>query len=336
MDNAGENTKNRQLVRIDVSLSRTLYVLKALAIVCVVMAHCSYTNELTGRISSLFGTLGVPIFLIISGFLFQRNENSRYFWKKKLTSIIVPWVTWGVITYFFAVTIENKSISFLSLIGWIFGNMTWLYFVPILLMCFVLCRFSERVLWHLVLAALFVFSNILTITGSISGVGIVTKYQNVFNWIGFFQLGILLRKTQFLKKLVELPHLMKIVLSLVWLICSVLFVAEMMPTYWTPYSIAYELLSAVVLFLFAEMLNGNRLLVALGKDTYPIYFVHMNFGIGAFSIIVRLLNIAHYEWIMLFVKPFSIVLAVWGGIYLTRLLAKRLRIGRILWLFGMK
>ena len=47
----------------NVLVSKTIYIMKALAIITVIMAHCTYGDSDIQRVTDIIGTVGVPIFL---------------------------------------------------------------------------------------------------------------------------------------------------------------------------------------------------------------------------------------------------------------------------------
>lgn len=69
----------RQPEQMVSGLSNTFYVYKAFAILFVIMAHCTYSTDMVSRISTVFGMIGVPIFLFTSGFFLNRNQNAKVF-----------------------------------------------------------------------------------------------------------------------------------------------------------------------------------------------------------------------------------------------------------------
>lgn len=113
---------------------------------------------------------------------------------KKIKTIVIPWIVYGIITYIVSCICSNSTINALSLLHWIVGNRTWLYFVPVLLLCFVLFRALDNRWFNIVVFFLFILSNIICVFDVIENMHWITKYQMLFNWCGFFQLGIFAKK----------------------------------------------------------------------------------------------------------------------------------------------
>lgn len=79
----------------EIVISESLFVMKAFAIISVIAAHCVYTDMYAQRLTSLIGTIGVPVFLIVSGYYFNKEEQWNVLAKKKMKRIVVPWIFMG-------------------------------------------------------------------------------------------------------------------------------------------------------------------------------------------------------------------------------------------------
>lgn len=102
--------------------SKTFYIIKAIAMLSVIAAHVnSFVDDMGFIVStvtnfwSAFANVGVVAFFISSGFFFTPKiggvDNS--FWKKKLTTLFIPWFIFGTATYILSVLI-NKRISIIE------------------------------------------------------------------------------------------------------------------------------------------------------------------------------------------------------------------------------
>ncbi len=315
-------------------LSATLDVYKALAIFCVILAHCTWQNATVQSVSSLLGTLGVPVFLLVSGFLMNWREKAPSFWQKKVKTIVVPWLLWGSVTYAVAVVLGSTGFGPEYCLRWILGWNTWLYFVPVLLVSYLLvriCRGSIVLLWALV--ALSLITNGLTVGGLISPSKVLTNYQNPLNWVGFVAVGMLLR-CQKLKKPPALYVFVGIIAVTVWL--AVLYCRAYAPSYWSVPGLAFECLAAVSLFGLAWKISDCAPLRKLGQCTYPIYFLHMQFGLKAGETLFLVLGIDWLEWLVLLLKPTFIAAALWLVLRLIAALAEKLKLDNLLWILGIR
>ena len=176
--------------------SNALYVIKAFAILSVIAAHMPFGAEhpTADLIRNALGQVGVAVFFIVSGFLYKRTEgDTKTFWQKKLKGIVIPWILFSLLTFAVSCVLSHK-IPMAVLPKWILGFGTWYWFVPILLMCFALFKFLDDNVSLVFTILLSIASVMLMSFGILKCNSLFTQYTNVFNWIGFFAFGILLRK----------------------------------------------------------------------------------------------------------------------------------------------
>ena len=324
---------------VELKISGSLYVLKALAIICVAAAHCpGFNSPFAESARALLGTLGVPVFLICSGFFFKRDEEAKTFWLKKLKTIVVPWLVWGVITFMIPVLAGTYKFGVLPLAKWIIGYKTWLYFVPVLLLCFVLFRISKARAWDIFMLTVFAASWILTYAKVLKYGKLITEYQNVFNFTGFFLLGMFLRKKDALNKLCAAPPAAKIGVSVLWILTGVLYaVFGKSIIYWgSLMSIPFELLGFVSLFWLSCRISESRLLKDMGKRTFFIYFLHMQIGYMAINAVFGKLplNSAAFEFVLAFVKPCAVVLFIYLLWFIAKKVFSLLKLEKLSWIFS--
>lgn len=193
--------------------SRAFYVIKAFAILCVIFAHCTYkTTPLAQKTTNLIGIIGVPIFLISSGLFFNIKEDAKNFWRKKFKGIVVPWIVFGILTYFISVVTGNPF-GLLNLLLWVVGYGTWLYYVTILLLYYLLFRTIKWDGLPYLMIVVWIVSIILDAFGINPLSNLIGSFLNIFSRIGFFAIGILLRKSNLLD--VKSPQMpIKIILTI--------------------------------------------------------------------------------------------------------------------------
>ena len=267
--------------------SKGFYIYKAIAILCVIAAHVSVIIENLGIWTFICSTfwammarIGVVIFFTTSGFFFSRTKgDSLNFWKKKFFNIILPWLICATITFIVSLILGVKQEIALKCFQWILGFGTWYYYVSVLLIFFLIFKFIEKseILLY-VCFTLNIVSILLDTWGlnPISQFSFCTPYLNIFNWIGYFALGILCRKHRLdrwiLKSKIALS--LTIVLTIFAIILFFLLKNESDFHYIT---FLYKLPLAVMLFYVSSWLAKGKMnfMVVVGKDTYFIYLVHM-------------------------------------------------------------
>lgn len=332
------STKNQ------VSVSSALYALKAIAIIFVAAAHCTYTDTNIQVFTDILGTIGVPIFLIVSG-VFSKNEYKfKDFVIGKIKRIVIPWIIWGIATYVLSIIGGgNNSFQLKGVLLWIIGYKTWLYFVPVLLIClfvFKICSSRPFVIIVIVVSCL---SWLLTVNKLLDGMPF-TSCQNPLNWMGFFGFGIILRERGILEY-----RPFKLIGKLILL--SVCFVAIMLgyfiyakqimltPSYWNVFSIPFELFSVATFWHWAFIAGKIRLLVDLGKNSYPLFFAHMQIGINLINL-VSFNKINSFTGVLgaiaLIIRPIAVIfISYLIFVVISKKVLKLMRLDRIKWVIGL-
>ena len=315
-------------------LSDSVYILKALAILSVAFAHSVRSDAQIQYISDLLGGIGVPIFFICAGLYFNSTEKPSVFWRKKLKNIVVPWLLYSLLTFL----VSDRSFTVQGWLLWTIGYGTWLYFVSFLLFYCLLFRiFRQRCMPWLMLG-ICAISIVLGILGiDIMKVLFKTTYPNPLNRIGYFALGILLREKDWLHRITEKKALLplSLVLGLTFFaLCQFVPKGIIRST-----SALFFTFSAIIACYYgAQRLSSTsarNVLMDIGKQTYMIYFLHMQFGNG-----VSKLLFASWpntlEWIVLFLFPMVSVMSVYIGILVLGKIMHQFSLQRCKWIIGMR
>lgn len=316
--------------------SNAFYVVKAFAILSVAFAHCSYHDSpLVQQISSLIGGIGVPIFLISAGVFFNISEDGKTFWLKKLKNIVCPWVLFGILTYLVSVVLGAKF-SLVNLFLWWIGSGTWMYFVTILLICYVVFRAIKWQGLPYLMIALFIISNILDVFGINPITNLIGSYLNVFTRVGYFAIGVLLRRASIMK--FETPKLWtKLALSGFSIIMGTLCIVLNVPVLSYLIHLIFMLSICATLFFWSQSLADCKLLQSIGKQTYFIYFVHMQFGIAILNKVVAILALPRWaDWAWLIVKPVAILALIYVIAVVLSKLISLCKMDKYKWIIGLK
>uniref|UniRef100_A0A7C3NH83 Acyltransferase 3 domain-containing protein n=1 Tax=candidate division WOR-3 bacterium TaxID=2052148 RepID=A0A7C3NH83_UNCW3 len=92
-----------------------LDIAKSIGIFLVVLGHTSINENLKIFIYSFH----IPLFFLISGFLFKTNDNFKNFFIKQFKRFIIPYYIFSIITYIFWVTVGGRyGIGLISEIGY--------------------------------------------------------------------------------------------------------------------------------------------------------------------------------------------------------------------------
>lgn len=314
-----------------------IYYLRGLAIVLVALCHCYYDNEVYQHAVSIVGTIGVPVFFICTGLYFEYKTWKAYF-IRTIRKIIVPWMVWGAITYLW--TIRCGAIpSLSSLLIWISGYGTWLWFVPVYILCTMLMNFAcgfknkERIILtlYIVITLFFIF---------LHGIGIITftkmTYLNPLNWIGFCSLGKILEICDIKRKELSSINTKLLFLLMTEIAIFVLYFRfTSSGSYFNLFSVPFEIIGALLSFTVFKCFN-SEILKDIGKNSYVIFFAHMQFGIGysasAINLVYSISSILGQ--ILLFLWPLLAVILVYAGLVIVRFVFKKLNMSKFLMFFG--
>jgi hypothetical protein len=276
-------------------ISSSLYIVKAFALVSIVLAHSSYTqidNMFIRSLFARFASIGAIAFFIISGYYFNADKKTaRAFIKGKITKLISHWICLGTLTFVIQYLRDNSLFSMLSFVNWIFGNGTYLWFLSVLLIIniiyFIIVKtFSGRAAKYIntvfmcltICSIFFTAMGILPVKVDVSKIAFSTYnvYLNIFNWIGFFALGRILSQHDILKKNIDRVEDRLLIILLTSLCVTVISVGlEDHYTYWSYSSILVECYAIIAFFALSLKCSKLEMLKQIGKISMPIYILHI-------------------------------------------------------------
>lgn len=268
---------------IDSKISEMFSTARIYCLVSIVCAHMYFPNTVAWMVLSRLGTVGVVLFLITSGYFYVPEKFGSFskLLKKKAISICVPWFFLGSLAWLYNAIVSTQYRSTIGYLKWILGNGTYLYYMPILLICFILFYKAPKAV---LIASLPInaVSVIITAHGIadpiIFSMGI-NHYLNIFNWIGFFALGMLLRQIDpeklysYLKKFGIAGGALFVLFFWVLLVFG-----NLRFDYFSFVAMPYELAGSVaILSLSTFSLTKYKILRKLSGYAFAIYLIHMVF-----------------------------------------------------------
>jgi peptidoglycan/LPS O-acetylase OafA/YrhL len=280
--------------------------------------------------------IGVPIFIAVSGFFYRRrSHDTASFWKKKGITIVMPWLVAGALRNLVDVFIYHKGETFLYCIQRMLGFTSSFYFPFLLILLFAVFKLVGNrpvLLW--VSIAVNVVSLILEELG-LNYVSILlgTPSLNVFNWAGFFALGMLARRYRWDRRLIQSR-------PAGW-ICVAVFAAlygltaygvkEGGTTYYRMDAAIFELSALLALYFLSYQLAGRRqrLLCEIGSCTYCVYLYHL-------VIVTGLLGLLELPVELTVLMPILGLAVMMGLIEVGKWLCKILKIKWPMTLVGLK
>lgn len=312
---------------------KILYLCKALALFSIVSAHvagvggdASKVQVFCAKILGAWGTVGVPVFFAISGYLYERSLSRRTYMellRGKLRSLALPWLVCGTGVWLY-VALRKGGLTFGNWFSFLIGEGSYLYYMTVLLLLYLLYIFlrKKNVLVYLGILV-WVVSNIV-----ISNVGwklSFSPYLNVLTWQGWFLLGALIQRKQ-------IQTSMGKVLKKIWLPCLAAGMAIIIwncacgitITYWHRAYLLMELLLLPSIYYFAVLLVGKSLLMDIGEKSFSIYLLHMPIA----GILANIMN-RFPNGIFILARPVIAVLLTYAAIYAGGKVCDVLRVGKV-------
>lgn len=283
------------------NINSSMNVAKCIAIISVIMAHSRNTDYyFYSNVTERIGAIGVITFLIIAGYYFNVEKYGvKSFFKNKITSIVVPWVFTGTILF-----LIGHNFNFQDWMKWIVGHETYLYYLSMLMLCYLFLSFFNKKTY----LVLFVLLNLASLLATSFGVFDylffkyfkvveINNYLNVFNWIGFFSIGILLKNN--LKNIMVFLKRNIIIITATYILSLIIgfYLEPAYAGYFSKLAIPLELLGVIFIFSLSTItwLN-NKFVHNIAELTFEIYLTHfLTFPIRKFLI---------HTPIMEFINPF--------------------------------
>lgn len=267
-------------VSAEKQISRMFAAARLFAILTVISAHIAIRNSaVIAKFYSAVGSIGVIVFFIAAGY-YLKQDKPFLFIKKKAKTILLPWMVLGTAVYVVNSILNGSGLSLFSWVQWQFGYKTYLYFVPVVMVCFVLFYYNNLLT---LIAAIILngLSLMLTCSGVLEPVIValhITNYLNVFNWIGFFALGILLRRIPVEKSFAFFKQTRLFALCLSVFCIVLITFTDYKVGYFSPFGWAFELVCTwSILGVCTFERAHNKFFVSVSEMSYAIYILHMMF-----------------------------------------------------------
>lgn len=299
-----------------------IWIIKGIAVIAIVSCHCLTVTMEYGRVNAIsvgfyeiWQGLGVPVFFFLAGYLFHRNAGFLEFWKRKLTTLFVPWLVTGSLVYLYIV-LRKGGASFLGWVLYLIGSNTYLYFLTNLVFFFLFAWIvKNRKLSGLLALVLYTIYLVLPVLSDIRIIGIP------FHFVGMcmFLLGYHMQE-----KPVRFAN--KRLRSFLTIVVTILYFGPRIAGH---YGISVPVLScihvpigaAMILLLGEAVYRSGRksILESLGRYSFAVYLLHMPFA----GIIANLFN-RHIAFVFLtWARPLIVVGLTMGAIMLFKKLVPK-------------
>lgn len=312
------------------NISNYGFILKALAIFCVICAHTPYDTQ--GWLSTILnnlGTIGVPVFFLIAGYYYHAKKYSfGQILKKKSITVILPWIFCGIIVYLYIV-LRKGGFGLFSMLQYVIGYYSFLYYMTILMLFFVVFYFVKDSKW-IILTLTFVSIGWLILQGILPSLTIIYPYLNPLNWLVYFSFGVFCQYYVNIEKVANTVSKYKwifIVVGLLVFILPILFNYRF--SYWKLAYLPFIILTFFGMFALATIkpLN-NRLMVDVGKKSFSVYLLHMP--------IVGLSNLICIHFVVYAVRPFIVLAVTYGAVVIYSFIVRKLKISFLNNLIGVR
>ncbi len=271
----------------DRNISRCVWCAKAFAILTVIVAHSDFQNVRSVWLNIFIqriGAMGVPIFLLLSAYYFKPAKyTSLWDLIKSRKTTFLPWIILSLACYLWSYFRMSKEFSVLSCIQFILGYNSLFYYLTVLILLQLIFYLLRSVNIKITLVICTLLSIIST---EISALGIsdafltqigLTNYLNIFNWLGFFALGLFFQTIDE-NKIINFIKYRFIWFVLIWVIFFVLgrYIEIRQYGYFSLLGIFMESASIVIILGLAWFVCHINWLVQLGKYSFAVYLVHIN------------------------------------------------------------
>lgn len=326
----GNMSGNNQRKKLSCDESARIWQMKAWAIIMVICAHCSdvsldapMVSLLISRLLQTLGSLGVPVFFFLAGYVF-RYKKLKPWLKAKAIGLLIPWITCGILVYLY-VHLRKGGLSALSLIRWLVGDGTYLWYLSVMVLLLFWARgvfFGvQKGFWTLPVASVFsVFLSAVALALEHFEILMFHPYLNVFRWLWLFMLGILAGHVSLLEKAGS--HML---LALVWILAlTVLSALGVCITYW---SWAFPLCACLTVAVFMNSYGFPESVAAymqtLGEDSFAVYLLHMPVA----GVVANLCNrVSDVSGLLTLSRPLVVLIITHGCIFLLKRAGKRIHL----------
>ena len=271
-----------RILKISEKESDLIWEIKAVAIIFTICAHCNTVlenNSLPAKTVSCllgsFGSLGVPIFLFFSGYLFSYKPLIKCI-QTKIKSMVIPWLFCGTLVYLY-VYLRKGSLSISTYSKWLIGIDTYLWYLSISILlivlgeciCFISNRTGINIRYIEVILILISLGMIF-----LEKIDVVNfhPYLNIFRWQWLFLLGMISRETRLVYWIPSniIPFIFGTIVLLV-----LAFLGRTI-SYWSLCWEGAAVLAVMSVIMLCKCIKRSYSFVLdIGKKSFSIYLLHM-------------------------------------------------------------
>ncbi len=331
---APETSQEKQEIPASIGKSSTAVsadLIRTIAVLLIILLHAAaFPPQLPAEITTqaafgwftadiydAFGRIGVPLFVMLSGFFLldksKADEPLGVFFKKRFNRVGLPFIFWSVTYFFWNGYVHGASLTFDSAVDaafsgayvhlWFLYLLVGLYLVTPLLRVFV--KYLDWKRFKYLVALWFLGTVTVPLIITFAGLDFNPVIFVFTGWMGYYLLGVFLQKIKIRKSILLLAAALGLTGAVLGAYVSTALIGERVTTFFHE-SLSFNLIIAsVAVYLLLNTLASNRILSYnkvntllhwVGQNTLPIYLMHymilesLMFGFFGFTLNASVLN----------------------------------------------
>lgn len=274
-------------------ISNTFIVARVFSLISIVSAHLYFINApyAVEKVYSSIGSIGVVAFLIMAAYFYNTKKYTSiwHMLGNKFYTVGLPWLFLGSVSYLYNAML-SRSFSVMAYLNWMIGNGSFLYYLTVLFLLFVIFYRTNTVIL-LTSIVVSVVSLMLTAAGVWTPVIEylhITNYLNIFNWVGIFAMGVLMKRVDEQKLFLFFKKSRWIFAAAFVTAVTVICVLDIPTGYFSFVGIWLEILGVLSFFGISTIpILSNRLFADISNMSFTIYLIHMMI-IGVFDVVFNI------------------------------------------------
>jgi surface polysaccharide O-acyltransferase-like enzyme len=307
-------------------------LIRTVAIVLIILLHATsfppdIPTEITPQVMfdwfsadiySALGHMGVPLFVMLSGFLLldqsKADEPLSVFFKKRFSRIGLPFIFWSIIYFFWNIQVHGAPLTFNGAIEaamsgayvhlWFLYLLVGLYLVTPLLRVFV--KYLDWKRFKYLMALWFVGTVTVPVINVFGGFDFNPVIFVFTGWIGYYLLGVFLQKIKLQNWILVFAASLGIIGAVLGAYFSTALIGERVTTFFHESLSLNLIVASVAVYLLLTSVPSSRIksryskvnsaLEGVGGNTLPIYLMHyiflesLMFGFFGFTLNATVLN----------------------------------------------
>jgi len=281
-------------------------LIRILAMISIVLCHIFQAKNMG---IAFWLNVGVQVFLFMSGFLYGKKEiKSTWLWlKKQYSKILIPYYVYVILMIVFYIIFERDSISFKNIVSLLLCfqifdttyGLNHFWFIPIILMCYLITPFLQKVLKNESKSEITKLAIIFFIIFYVEVFAYLTPVDNRISNIICYIIGYFIAYLSYKnKKQEKIISILIVLFAIIFNIIKIFIIPDKSNILLhSIFKIIIEnshILLGIALFIFLYKIlkkievrlnpKGKKIIDFIDKYCFYIYITHHIFILGPFSI----------------------------------------------------